>query len=198
MDPDRLLAGGAGSGSTRCRTLDVVACERRIRLVSIALVMTAVAAAGCASSTPTVAGGPCVDGSGQYGSNWDVVVRVGEQSVDAAFGYASLSPCPGRPRHGEQLLDADGFYADLDSVIVNVEPERVITIVAPGYPDATVHAAWSGDSPTDSTDAEVTFVESGTWHVTAPVAPAVYRLDLRFEWFEGQAAWAALVATGAT
>jgi len=108
-----------------------------------------------------------------------------------------VSYCPGRPQHGERNLNADGFFANLDSTKLDVKPGDVLTVEAPTYPGATLNTRWSGDETRNGERAVVTLVSAGTWNIEVPTTVGLHRLDLLLKWFEGEAAHAVLINTSA-
>lgn len=145
-----------------------------------------------------VAGGPCFSDNNTPVGTSGVTIRSGDQSITASLGYETINYCPGHPQHGSVGLSADGFFYSLESTAVDVDPGEPFTLVAPGYPGATLHAGWSNEGATALPPVELSLVDTTTWEVTAPEEVGVYRLDMRLAWVEGEATYAVLITTDGT
>ena len=187
----------------------------RYRLISVLVFVVAVG--GCAESSTDVdptelsttttsaaqpvvqAGGPCVDENHEYlwPSGVGVQVSSGGQTVRASFGSDFVGFCPGHPEHGiSRDTHSDGFFADLESTLLQVEPGAELTLTAPGYPGATLGVNWSIDSVSGTSfPATTTPAGEATWSLSAPTEPDEYVLYIGLDWFEGEASYAVRVAT---
>jgi len=147
------------------------------------------------SGSIQVAGGPCLGDRSESTADFGVTIRTSQTEIEASFGYAEVAYCPGHPQHGERNLNADGFFANLDSTKLDVKPGDVLTVEAPTYPGATLNTRWSGDETRNGESAVVTLVSAGTWEIQVPTTVGLHRLDLLLKWFEGEAAHAVLINT---
>lgn len=136
-------------------------------------------------------GGPCLGSDGEViGSDPEIAVTNGIETVIPALGWTAIGHCPGISRSGQDRLHGDGFFLGIEDAVLEVEPGEEITMAVSGLEsprlEASLEIARSHEPAPDQR----------RWDLVSPDAAGLHEIDLALHWNEGESHYRVRVLVG--